>query len=389
MGRLEEPRWLWRGTVPSLNGLRAVSVAIVLAVHSLHQANVPSHWLPIQGSTGVDVFFVISGFLITLLLLREQRNTGTISLRQFYLRRSLRILPAYFAYLTFAALCCGVSRFSLISAASYTATFWLQDLDWDVMHTWSLCVEEHFYLVWPPVLILLGRRKAFLAAIGCIALTPILRALFHVLFQGRMDLRFFSPTRMDAIAAGCVLAFMATSPRLASRSWLSGIRGRWVCALGIALIVASKIIIENWSHNRAVGYYCAFASGTVNALAIAGIVWACVTGTFSRFLNWRPVAFFGLLSYSLYLWQQPLFDPARTGPLFSMPLNLAIATVAAVCSYYFIERPLLGLRRQSLTHVLALRSELDPGVCPIMLSSPTCSTKPWHPFARTSQGVSP
>ena len=90
MGRLEEPRWLWRGTVPSLNGLRAVSVAIVLAVHSLHQANVPSHWLPIQGSTGVDVFFVISGFLITLLLLREQRNTGTISLRQFYLQPDQR-----------------------------------------------------------------------------------------------------------------------------------------------------------------------------------------------------------------------------------------------------------------------------------------------------------
>src|SRR4051812_37665351 len=89
IGALDEPLWLWRGTVPSLNGLRALSILVVLASHLGMRQDSTIPWLPIAGEMGVEMFFVISGFLITLLLLREQRRTGTVSLRAFYLRRAL------------------------------------------------------------------------------------------------------------------------------------------------------------------------------------------------------------------------------------------------------------------------------------------------------------
>lgn len=165
------PDWVEKGRIPCLDGLRAISILLVLGFHASGTEGFPSsEWLRSllrHGGVGVDVFFVISGFLITLLLFREQDRTGRISLCKFYIRRSLRILPAMFAYLAFVALlqAMGIASLSTIDwvvALTYTANFHgtFSHSAQPIEHLWSLSVEEHFYLIWPPILVLLGTKRA-------------------------------------------------------------------------------------------------------------------------------------------------------------------------------------------------------------------------------------
>jgi peptidoglycan/LPS O-acetylase OafA/YrhL len=185
----------------------------------------------------VDVFFVISGFIITLLLLRERERRGTVSVPGFYLRRVLRIVPAYLMFLVFVAVL-GMSRVielpavSLLVAVTYTTSIFAMRT-WELGHTWSLSVEEHSYLIWP-VLVKFCGRWAAVPALVCVAAAPLARLAWQsVRLPELAAAPFASPCRMDSIAFGALLALAATSDRFRRflpRSW----RASAACA-GLAL----------------------------------------------------------------------------------------------------------------------------------------------------------
>ena len=161
------PAWLAGGNIPGLDGLRALSIAAVVLAHaSLTWSGTTDHAHPLArlGSIGVDLFFVISGFLITWLLLREQRRNAVISLRAFYIRRAWRILPPYLVFLASLFAFSSIGLIQITSrdwggALTYTVNF-LPGTSWPFGHLWSLSVEEHFYLFWPLLLIVLGPGRA-------------------------------------------------------------------------------------------------------------------------------------------------------------------------------------------------------------------------------------
>jgi peptidoglycan/LPS O-acetylase OafA/YrhL len=299
-----------------------------------------------NGQIGVAIFFVISGFLITNLLLKELDGTGGISLRRFYVRRAFRILPAYYVFLL-AMLATSqlhwifVSGKELVSSFVFLWNYIPSAKSWWLGHTWSLCVEEQFYFLWPVALVRLGRERAWRLAIWIIALSPVLRvAIYFMLPAFRNKLTFFLSTRADALMIGCVLALCASEPWFL-RLWNSvgSARVAWACAAFI--FIGSPVLFSHFhfAYQMTLGY-------SLEVLCIGVILYWCVNNPkrgFARLLNLGPVAFIGVLSYSIYLWQQP-FMRFQGSWSTSFPYNIFLILTLATISYYFVERPALEAR---------------------------------------------
>ena len=201
--------------IPSLDGLRAFSILAVVLSHCCQILASAHGWLgrfEPYGQFGVKVFFVISGFLITSLLIKEQDKTGTVSLSQFYIRRGFRIFPAAYAFIlvTTLALHTRLSWGDVARALTYTTDFGSGGTaqHWPLFHLWSLSIEEQFYLIWPFLFLVLKRGKlAFL--IGIIVISPIFRVLLYWIgFPDQIDHGFFAAS--DALASGSLLALLWT-----------------------------------------------------------------------------------------------------------------------------------------------------------------------------------
>ncbi len=341
--------------IPSLDGLRGVAILLVLVSHAAGTANFPlpeaGMWYAMQGGVGVDVFFVISGFLITTLLLRERDKTGTVSLRGFYARRALRILPAFVFYLGALAVLDRLGWVQLIprdwiAASTYTVNFF-SGIAPPVSHIWSLSVEEHFYLLWPPLLVMLGVRRAAIAALMCLLAEPIIRWITYRYSGGVFDIDYVTFTRVDGIATGCVMAFLARAP--GPRPFLRHLDARpaaWFLA-GLCTLALSLFVL---GHS---GKYTIVAKPFVNALAIGVMIWTATrfpATSVGRMLNFEPLAWIGRISYSLYIWQQ-LFLVGFKGPSWmgEFPQNVGLSLAAAVASYYLNERPYLSFKRRFRT----------------------------------------
>jgi len=330
--------------IPSLDGLRALSIAAVLLGHLTGTLGFPSAVTPIVNGrgtlpfahTGVRVFFVISGFLITGLLLHETERTGTIDVPRFYLRRTLRIFPAYIALLVVLVLLDATGVVQIPTRDFWHAWTYTMNYDgqrvWDVGHLWSLAVEEQFYLVWPAVVLLAGsRRSALRIALGVIVVAPIIRVI-----EASTTALPSIDTSFDAIAAGCVLALSRDT--LMTHAWYRrAVASRWIA---LVLIVAGLVASIRYRPGLLIGE-------TLMNVGIALAVDRCVrrpTGRFGRLLNARPVVWIGTLSYSLYLWQQPFINRTSHATVATFPLNIALAVLCGLVSYYAIERPMLGVR---------------------------------------------
>jgi peptidoglycan/LPS O-acetylase OafA/YrhL len=347
--------------IPSLDGLRAISIALVLYGHATGTLGFPiaSDRFGLAAA-GVRTFFIISGFLITKLLLKEIASKGTISLRAFYRRRVLRIFPAFYTYwlVTLALVTAGllaVPSRDLAYAATYTINY-VVDRSWSVGHLWSLAVEEQFYALWPLTLFLLGRKRAFSLAGAAVLLVPVIRvAQFFLWPSHRAGICEEFHTIADCIATGCLLAgcqdwlWQRESYRrfLASRKfWLAP------CAIVLALAFGSHPLVK-WLILIPI-----FNLGI--ALCIDRWTRLPDADAFAVFLNWKPLCFVGVLSYSLYLWQQPFVDRYSHHLWNRFPINIALAFLVALASYYLIEKPFLNLRyrsRQSVPLASALPEE--------------------------------
>ena len=330
--------------IPSLDGLRAVSIALVLISHLIGTRGVP-HFFDVPedlGNLGVRTFFVISGFLITGLLLDEKAATGTISLKKFYLRRVFRIFPASYAYVAVMAL---LGAFGIITlkhndlfrAVTYAVNNHYVH-SWWIGHLWSLSVEEQFYLLWPATMVFLGIKRAYWAACGAFLLAPLFRILVLIFLPAhRAGVGAVFPTVADAMAIGCILACvrdrLTEDPR-----YMGFMKSRWFVLAPITVFVLNYPLSTKLS---------ALVGVSLLNIAIALCIDWCVRtpeSTVGRILNTRAFVWIGALSYSLYLWQQPFINRNSDHWVNSAPINLIFAFCAAVVSYYLIEKPFLRLK---------------------------------------------
>jgi len=335
--------------IPSLDGLRAISIAMVLFAHLAGTRSFPVSTAAgnifALGELGVRVFFVISGYLITRLLLEELDRRQRISLGRFYLRRTLRIFPPYYTLIAVLLVGQAIGWLQLAPhdvgrALTYTTNYY-SERSWFTGHTWSLSVEEQFYLLWPAVIVLAGSRRAILVAACAVLLAPVVRVGSWELMRwsaGGIGHRF--ETVADAIAVGCVLA--------GTRDWLHA-QPFYRRALGSAMfiVVPLAVLAANLLHEHPVVYFGA-AMTVINVGVALCLDW-CVTypdGRVGALLNAGPLVFVGLLSYSLYLWQQMFLNRASDTSVSAFPLNLLLATLCALASYYVVEQPSLRLRRR-------------------------------------------
>jgi peptidoglycan/LPS O-acetylase OafA/YrhL len=336
--------------IPSLDGLRGISIAFVLFSHLAGTGGFPvsaaaaNQWS--LGSFGVTVFFVISGFLITGLLLDELARTERIRLGRFYFRRTLRIFPPYFALLGALLAAQAIGWLALnpgdaLSAATYTSNYHAAR-SWFVGHTWSLSVEEQFYLLWPAVLVLAGTRRALFIAAATVLVVPLVRVVEWELFRSTAGYgvghRF--ETIADAIAVGCVLA--------CARPWLHRFEPYMrVLRSPLFAVVPVLALAGNLLHDHPL---LSFGAGitVMNVCLALCLDWAVTfhEGRIGRVLNAAPLVFVGWISYSLYLWQQPFLNRASQAAIAQFPLNLILTIGAALASYYLIERPSLQLRKR-------------------------------------------
>jgi peptidoglycan/LPS O-acetylase OafA/YrhL len=340
--------------IPSLDGMRAISILLVIAGHSI--SHVP-RWLKIPAPTyilfahtGVSVFFVISGFLITSLLLKELRATGTIGLKRFYLRRAFRIFPAFYLYLgvVFVLTVTGVFRVPLRTfffAAIYTSNYYFGGGGAFVglQHLWSLCVEEQFYLLWPAVLLLLGKRRAIYCATVLVLISPLSRVLTYFVLapqhRAMVDRMFHSS--IDTIMFGCLIALLWQSDLFERTRWVWS--SDWCFASAVFFLCCLDPLLDL----RFQGRYGLTVGMTLEGVSICLITLYMVArpGTpAGRLLNTPLLRHIGVISYSLYLWQS-IFTSESFG---YFAFNLAAMLACAELSYWGVERPSLRFRDRIL-----------------------------------------
>jgi peptidoglycan/LPS O-acetylase OafA/YrhL len=324
--------------LPQLDGLRALALLMVFAHHAW-----AIHFL----WSGVDLFFILSGYLITGILLRdsERMRFGPL-LKHFFLRRAQRILPAYVA-------CLGL--IASFSHVHWTAlwpfyAFFLQNVpvafhlldSMALVPLWSLAVEQHFYLVWPLVVFFVPRRFLAPSMIGVLLLVPVLRWICTPHFAYPEAIYALTPFRIDTIAAGALAAI-----------WLPRVRPavatRWAQAsLVLAVVLLFGLHNQPWFSRAANsrGFNCFGYS--INILLLGGLfVWAVLAegGWMYQILSWRPLRELGRISYSFYLLHVlVLSETTRHIVAWYTPLLAFVMTgVLATLSWRLVEAPILRL----------------------------------------------
>lgn len=308
--------------IPSLDGLRAMSILLVIIGHLWGGMGRPV----LLSAFGVHVFFVLSGYLITRLLQQEQERTGRINLLTFYQRRCFRIFPAAFTYILIIALISPGSRPGLIYAATYTVSYHPTGIPLFFQHLWSLSVEEQFYLLWPLALLISFRHRAWVAWFAMAVAAGFRVVVLANPSHYSIDYLHFSFLgTMDSIAAGCLLAIY--------EPWL---RERWkwmadVPAIAIAVPVTAWAVESAFWNN---------ATALWGAVPLLIAFWVFLLVQRRDWILNNPVASaIGVLSYSLYLWQQPFAAERKHGVF----VTLSMLAACAVASYLLVERPMLKL----------------------------------------------
>jgi len=338
------------GYLPTLDGWRAIAISLVLTDHAFNSYLCGvnnTQWCNalMVGQTGVNLFFGISGFLITSRLLRERDLTGTVSLRAFYVRRAFRILPAALVYLAFVTVLALFGLLLLSTRELYGSLFFYRNYlgpqaGFYTNHFWSLSVEEHFYILWPSLLValcLFVPRRAAAYTLGlalAIAAWRQVAIVLSVASTGTLNRNFNTRTdvRLDALLLGASAALaLWSSPRL--RRFVESVGLGWWCCLVVVYVCVA-------------GHFGLRPTVWEGALVPMLLVWTVShpSSVVGRALELPALRWIGRVSYSLYLWQQFFFPPwtiAAPWPwLQRWPLAIPGALACAAASYYLIERPM-------------------------------------------------
>ncbi len=311
-----------------------------------------------DGDFGVRCFFVISGFLITWLLIGEQDRNGSVSLKRFYIRRALRILPVYFVFMGALWLLHVFTTFNQTPGAwlanlTFTTNFF--ETSWPSGHLWSLSVEEQFYLVWPALYVMLAVRPSPTVALKTLAVPLIIAPFWRVVAYKQfyppslkilfMHFSFFN--YFDCLAIGCMCAMVLRHyPKLLERLLVR--RAKRTMLLGVGLILLPYLLM----HMHLPGRIIAGSTASFQAFGFAVLLLQSVLPENQKLfspLNWNWMRHIGVLSYSLYIWQQIFCAKPEIYGLArywwnSFPFWLLPVFVVAHLSYYLLERPLFQLR---------------------------------------------
>lgn len=355
--------------IPELDGLRGIAVLLVLWVHlpmgALGESVAAFRTQFLPGNVGVDLFFVLSGFLITRILLVDRESR--VPLRYFLMRRFLRIFPIY--YLSIGLLWPRLDAQEITAAATYTSNYWFifRETGCALDHTWSLAVEEHFYMLWPPVVAFLSpvasRRVLLFFVIPVAVLSSALGLLLGdfaahrdamiEFFLRSSTIRFFSlglgalmayheswirgsRVRAMGLIGGCVAVCWALSEGGLQRLGLAGVLGHLPGAAGE---------MQHFAH-AIVPFSIPFGSA---AAVLAAVAWTGTGSPQGALLKLPPLRWVGRISYGVYLYHYPIFTAGLWGPEPMTPSSVRVAGVlvlalgAATLSYFLIERPLLKM----------------------------------------------
>jgi peptidoglycan/LPS O-acetylase OafA/YrhL len=337
------------GYIKTLDGLRAVAILLVIFSHCITHERSPA--LAQLGHIGVSIFFALSGYLITTRLLQEYGKTGAISLKDFYIRRAFRILPPAVLFLTLlwvlvkvgvAACDPAVIRSALLFYTNYVNVD--NATGWRAGHFWSLSVEEHFYLIWPFLLIAFGVRRGWITAVVFAVGLCVWRGFdrdYHIVdhafnapYLWSKDFR--TDLCADTLLWGCSFAFLQIPNARSVVSTIAAIG--FMVALFLYSIpgeytAAFHLLPRNSNYVDALVH-------VLSALMLVAIV-SCPTAPIGRFLELAPMRWIGHVSYSLYIWQELFLGvPDHRLP---WPLGVCASFACACLSYWLVEKPFMRI----------------------------------------------
>jgi peptidoglycan/LPS O-acetylase OafA/YrhL len=346
--------------IPSLNGLRAIAISLVLLSHIYIVESVPGWlkkiiWPLANGETGVRLFFVISGFLITWLLIKEKEKNGQINLRLFYIRRFLRIFPVFYFYVLFVFISSKLAGFTIqggvyVSALSYTQNFALWGSNWLLAHSWSLSVEEQFYLLWPGLFRGLKIHWSWKPLVLLLVIGAVARVIAYKYPSISPYLLLPFLQHADFLFGGCMLAYFLFYHQAHAVRILKKIQG-WHLVVGAIII----LVIGKFELDVKLDRLFLPITGTIMVVYFMTVIaWTTRSDNNKaigfRFLNHPWLNRIGILSYSLYVWQEfflvPVYNPVSRYWWTRFPQNILLIAVAAVLSYNFIEKPFLKIKNR-------------------------------------------
>jgi peptidoglycan/LPS O-acetylase OafA/YrhL len=342
---------------PSFDGIRGVALVAVLVDHLAINAPSGSQigaLVPyFEGLPALRVFFVMSGFLITTLLMRESEQIGHISLSRFYSRRFIRLFPVQVAYIACLFFLTKTTNLHISACRFVTSIMYVKNYACAGLideHLWSLSVEEQFYLLWPAVLTFLPKKHALRVAYAFILVSPFSRA-YEYRFDNYPGVNasfwWWLTSNSDQLMIGCLIALQFSADWMRKLVEYQPAWGR-IAALGLMIFPA---VLTNY---RLLGIITVTIGPSLQAVGAIYVMMSCVIvkrGILYSIPNMPICVRLGKMSYSIYIWQQ-LFIFGRPSDfgfarfvIFEFPLNIGLAFFAGIMSYYCIEKPLMNARR--------------------------------------------
>lgn len=340
---------------PGLEGLRGLAILLVLVFHAMPGA------LP-GGFIGVDIFFVLSGFLITRILLDEHQRRQRVSLKAFYLRRCLRLMPALtlllgafivFSFITYPSeqqqSLWGEVAISAIYMTNWARAFDLYSFQF-LGHTWSLAIEEQFYMLWPGLLCLLLRSDTSARHLGAIVLAIIVASALwraYLFFEGHSAMRVYNglDTRADGLMLGAGLAVFlnlyssSTGAMFTHRLKIAG--------FGALLLLALLASLATWDNPLMI--YLGYSLTSLLSTCLIAHIAMNREGQLGRLFSGMIIRWTGQISYGLYLWHFPIYCTLLKAGLSqwqTLLLGIPLSFAAASISYYLLEKPCLRLKKR-------------------------------------------
>ena len=378
-----------RHRVPTLDGLRGLAILMVMVFHMSvlgfldppDRSIVDRAWLSVAmfGWSGVDLFFVLSGFLITGILLDAKGGDRGRYFGSFYARRALRIAPLYYAVVAFALLVlphlhtAKSDRFGSIRGDE--VWYWTFLSNWVIGYraafrhgildvTWSLAIEEQFYLVWPAVVLLVSRQTLGRICVGLIGLSIASRAGLYVFGSSpaamHIPILTLTPCRMDGLAAGAIVALLARRP--GGLAAVRPVARRVAAGLGAALIAVLVCQGTNWTGSWPCEWFSYTAVAVFDAAVLVLVATADAGGWVSRLFDSAPLRHLGRFSFALYLFHNPIRGVIRDrvyrpdqflaiagsrlpGQLIFYAIAMSLSLAAAWASWHLLEKRVLRWKR--------------------------------------------